>query len=38
MRVGGGGGYHTGGGEHVKFYPYKNGVHTKFWGSFCMVA
>ena len=46
---GGGGGYKTGGGRHVKFYPYEKGSgksfshaeeegHNKFWGSFYAVA
>ena len=45
----GGGGYKTGGGGHVKFYPYEKGGagkvlailkggHKKFWGSFYVVA
>ena len=44
-----GGGYKTGGGGHVKFYPYEKGGaekvlamlkggHKKFWGSFYAVA
>ena len=43
--TGRGGGYKTGGGGHVKFYPYEKwggggflaalkGGHKKFWGSF----
>ena len=44
------GGYKTGGGGHVKFYPYKKGGgaekvlailkggHNKFWGCFYAVA
>ena len=46
----GGGGYKTGGGGHVKIYPYEKGGggglamlkggggHTKCWGSFYAVA
>ena len=44
------GDYKTGGGGHVKFYPYEKGAggakslshaeggHKKFWGSFYTVA
>ena len=46
---GGGGGYKTGGGGHVKFYPYEKGGaenvlamlkggHKEFWGSFYVEA
>ena len=48
--TGRGGGYKTGGGGHVKFYPYKKGGgaekvltmlkggHKRFWGTFYPVA